>query len=356
MSLYIHSANYQKKHRASAIFVRRNNLFSIRRVRIDINNIQMKAKNILLIILLFSCSFISKAETQDSVGLKVKKGMIYIMHKVEKGQGLYAIGRRYGMSYKKISAINPGSETRLYIGQIILVPTGKKAPLEEKVVEEYFEENKEPIKVKTDPRIKTKKVVRSTFAKFHTVKSGETLYRIAQQYKTTTKVLIDLNEMEKTSLFVGQKLLVPLGDENEKADGSVDKKPDTPKKEAAETKVGVEKKNDKAEKTISAPGAYSKKIDPMPEFDVEKISEIGNLLFSEDDDLSSNKKVASHHEAKIGTTIMVTNPVNNKAIFVKVVKNHTMDTEKANMIIIPVAVATKIGLENGQSVTTSYAQ
>ena len=42
--------------------------------------------------------------------------------------------------------------------------------------------------------------------------------------------------------------------------------------------------------------------------------------------------------------------------FVKVVKNHSMDSNEANMIIIPGAVASKIGIQNGQSVTTSYAR
>jgi LysM repeat protein len=352
MSLYIHSANYQKKSRASDIFASGDNLLLLRKVKLDINRIHMRAKHILITFLLFSCSFMASAETKDSVGLKVKKGMVYIMHKVEKGQGLYAIGRRYGVHYKKISAANPGSEVRLYIGQIILVPTGKKAPLEEKVVKEYFEENKTPKKVEVDPRIKTEKSVRSTFARYHTVVAGETLYKIAVKYKTTAKVLMDLNEMKNSSLNVGQKILVPYQENTVEADS----KPSDTAEEEVEGSVELEDENPKDEKTAVAPGSYSKKTVLMPEFDAEKISETGNLVFSNENELSSNKKVASHHEAKIGTTIMVINPANNKAIFVKVVKNHVMDTEKANMIIIPLAVAAKIGIENGQSVTTSYAR
>lgn len=360
MSLHIHSANYQKKHRAYDIFVGRNNLLDCKRVKIHINEIQMRTKKILTLIVLICSSLFLHAEAKDSVGLKVKNGLVYIMHKVEPGQGLYSIGRRYGIPYKKIIAANPGSEDKLISGQIILVPTGKKAPMEEPVVKEYFEYNKEDKKPTKDPRIKTKKGVRSTFAKFHTVKSGETLYAIAKQYNTSTKVLMDLNEMKNSSLSVGQKILVPIQEEEANTIKSKieipEKKAADIEKEAKEVKEDLERRGDNKEEAVAKPGKYSKTIDPMPEFDVEKITEKGNLLFSDENELSSNKKVASHHEATIGSTIMVTNPANNKAIFVKVVKNHSMDPEKANMIIIPGAVASKIGLVDGQSVTTSYAR
>jgi LysM repeat protein len=320
----------------------------------------MSGKKLLSIVLLICSSLVLHAEVKDSVGTKVKNGLVYIMHKVDPGQGLYSIGRRYGIPYKKIIAANPGSAEKLLAGQIILVPTGKKAPMEDQVVKEYFEDKKPTKDVAADPRIKKKSGVRSTFAKFHTVKSGETLYAIAQKYKTSTKVLMDLNEMKSSALNVGQKILVPIKEEEAKStDKKVEnseKKIDDIKKEAKEVKEELDRRNDNLETPISAPSKYSKKVDKMPEFDVEKISEIGNLTFSDENELRSNKKVASHHEAKIGSTIMVTNPANNKAIFVKVVKNHSMDAEKANMIMIPGAVASKIGLQNGQSVTTSYAR
>lgn len=358
--MHIHSANYQKKQRAYDIFASKNNLLFAHGVRIHINANRMVLRKFFTLALLLLSVTVLKAEVQDSVGTKVKNGKIFIMHKVEKGQGLYSIGRRYGVPYKVIMAANPGSETRLLEGQIILVPTGKDAPMEEKVVKEYFEEKKNQPEEKPDPRIKEKTgaEVRSTFAKFHVVKSGETLYGISKQYNTTTKVLMDLNEMKSSAISVGQKILVPVAEADAQA---LEKKVDDTKKKVEDLQKETEtvqkevevRKNDTKNPVASA---YSKQVDAMPEFDVEKITETGNLFFSDENELRTSKKVASHHEAKIGTTIMVTNPANNKAIFVKVVKNHAMDDDSANMILIPAAVATKIGIQDGQSVSTSYAR
>jgi|GEM_PF-552586 len=364
MSLHIHSANYQKKHRASDIFALTDNEISVRRVKIHINEFQMSIKKFLSVLAILCCFSIANAhsngEGKDSVGTKVKNGKVFIMHKVEKGQGLYSIGRRYGVPYKTIMAANPGTENQLFVGQIVLVPTGKDAPMEEKVVKEYFEEKKPEKEEKVDPRIKEndKTEVRSTFAKYHTVQSGETLYAIAKKYKTNTKVLMDLNEMTNTALSVGQRILVPVEDKagakQAEKTKELEEKLEQVEEETTEVKEEIERR--KNDKTNPVAQAYSKKVDEMPEFDVKKITETGNLQFSDENELSSNKKVASHHEAEIGTTIMITNPVNNKAIFVKVVKNHSMDSNEANMIIIPGAVASKIGIQNGQSVTTSYAR
>lgn len=43
----------------------------------------------------------------------------------------------------------------------------------------------------------------------HKVRSGESLSIIAERYGTTTKAIMDLNEMKSTRLYVGKKLLIP---------------------------------------------------------------------------------------------------------------------------------------------------
>jgi membrane-bound lytic murein transglycosylase D len=53
-----------------------------------------------------------------------------------------------------------------------------------------------------------KPVERSTTQTVHTVKSGETLVKIAQQYKCTVNDLKRWNNLQSTTIKVGQKLKV----------------------------------------------------------------------------------------------------------------------------------------------------
>lgn len=54
----------------------------------------------------------------------------FILHKVEKGQTLYSIGRHYGTSIDKLKALNPELKDGLKVGQSLKIPSFKKtAPL-----------------------------------------------------------------------------------------------------------------------------------------------------------------------------------------------------------------------------------
>src|SRR6056300_1279659 len=106
----------------------------------------------------------TQAAVQDSVGTKVKNGKVFIMHKVEKSQGLFAISRRYGVPLDQIIAANPGSDEILHVDQVLLIPTGKDAPLKEEAVSNYFSSEKNQESSSTKPREK-----KTTFARYHTV-------------------------------------------------------------------------------------------------------------------------------------------------------------------------------------------
>ena len=61
---------------------------------------------------------------------------------------------------------------------------------------------------------------------YHTVRKGETLWRISQTYGVSLAELVDANDLDSTTIFVGQRLFVPGA-------GSIRKIP-----EAAEEKPG----------------------------------------------------------------------------------------------------------------------
>lgn len=74
--------------------------------------------------------------------------------------------------------------TNLSIGQTITIPTDTKTkvPTPQPTEQEYT---------------------------IYTVKSGDSLYSIAQKYNTTMQKIIDLNNLSTTLLSIGQKLKIP---------------------------------------------------------------------------------------------------------------------------------------------------
>jgi LysM repeat protein len=308
-------------------------------------------------------SALTFAGPQDSVGTKAKNGLLFIIHKVDAGQGLYAISRRYNVALNDIVAENPGVDKQLNKDQLIYIPTGKKAPLEQKVVVDYFSSDNKEKGSEKEEIIQT----RSTFAKHHVVSQGETLFSIAQTYKTKVDVIKSLNDLKTNELSVGQKLLVPISDAEKKArEKNIDDKQKNIEKVSKEAndvskkieEINVPKKTNDPVQQLPTGGSeiYQTKTEFIKEFDVTKVWEQGYASLYKSDELNQNKKLASHHAAEIGTTIMVTNPTTNEAVFVKVVANHKLDPEKANVVILTKAAAEKINLEESGIVEISFAR
>ncbi|MCB0734784.1 MAG: LysM peptidoglycan-binding domain-containing protein [Bacteroidetes bacterium] len=292
---------------------------------------------------------LAQAAPADSIGTKVKNGKIFIMHKVEKAQGLFAISRRYGVPLSDILEHNPGADKNLQVDQIVLVPTGKDAPFEEKVVVDYFSGGQ------TKP-VADVSQGKSTFARYHTVETGETLYSISVKYNTKVDVLKSLNNLKSDALSPGQELMVPSEDTDQAvATDNPPKKADTLKKDVAKVTDNSNTANTGTMGKV-VNGDYERKVEKLTEFDIEKIWEkgvAGDLVFDEAD----KRRICSHHSAEIGTTIMVTNPANNKAVFVKVVKNHPLNTETENKIIeLSQAARDYISLDSGKPVEISFAR
>ena len=91
-------------------------------------------------------------------------------YKVQKGDNLYSIANKYGTTVEKIKQLNNLSTNVIQIGQLLKIPS------------KYNE---------------------------YTVKKGDTLWNIAQSNETTVANLTKLNNLKTTTLQIGQKLLIP---------------------------------------------------------------------------------------------------------------------------------------------------
>lgn len=114
-------------------------------------------------------------------------------HQVQKGETLYSISRKYGISVGELcSANNISTSSVIKTGQNLKIPTKN---LSEKSTNEKIE--------KTDTYI---------------VKKGDTLYGIAKRFGVSVETLTIMNKMSgSNTIKVGQCLIVPLAPSESKS-------------------------------------------------------------------------------------------------------------------------------------------
>ena len=98
----------------------------------------------------------------------------YDTYVVKSGDSLWSIASKFNTTVDKLKSVNNLSSNLLSIGQNLLIPKSG-----------------------------------STNNKQYVVKSGDTLYKIAQSNGTTVTDIINLNNLPTTNLSIGQILLLP---------------------------------------------------------------------------------------------------------------------------------------------------
>lgn len=95
---------------------------------------------------------------------------------VQKGDSLYAIATKYGITVDALKEANNLTSSNLSIGQVLNLPT--KTTDEQETIT-------------------------------YTVKSGDSLYKISQQYNTTVDAIKNANNLTSNLLSIGQILKIP---------------------------------------------------------------------------------------------------------------------------------------------------
>lgn len=274
--------------------------------------------------ILFSILFIMTigkavyASPVDSVGSEVIDGKVYVLHQVEQGETVYSISTQYKVRMRDIVAASPEVKKGLSIGMIIRVPyNGGKVSAS---------------KPKTE---------------YHIVKAGETLYGISRMYNVTVDEIMKWNELESTSIAIGQQLSVSGSVITEKPKQEINSKGNLIHiVEPGEGLFGVARiynvtvddliKWNQLQTTSLAIGqklivglnsngnyVHPVRIDTAQEsisrrYDIEKVMESGLAATIEGSD-NTNKYLALHRTAKVGTIIAVRNEMNDQMVFVRVI-------------------------------------
>ena len=114
----------------------------------------------------------------------------YIVHRVRSGDSLSVIANRYKTSISAIMASN-GLRKRDYlkVGWKLKIPTKKKITSRKKRPSTYVSKS-------SGNRLK------------YVVKRGDSLWKIAHRFNTTTKTIRSLNQLRRSTLQIGQVLMI----------------------------------------------------------------------------------------------------------------------------------------------------
>lgn len=335
-------------------------------------------KNILCLLFLLPLSVF--AMPQDSIGTKTEGGVVYILHRVERGQTLFAIARTYNVNANEVIKANPGSDKGIQAGATLLIPTNRTATNTPTTPRETVREPVRETPVTTD---RTGGVVNET--RYHTVKPGDNLTRIAQQYGVSVEDIKKWNGLNNENIQVDQRLAVGPP----RASLAIENKPPTPPPAATPTppaRVPTEtprntdnnpKPTDRTSSPIpeTSPQATltnrdairNTKVEGNPSDEVsgtvnarqirnvgDEIVETGTIEISSEGELAQERNFILHPSAKIGTIVMITNPNNGKSAFARVIGNYKAPAEQAAKM--NPTLANKLGITSNQQVKINYAR
>lgn len=339
----------------------------------------MKFKLLLLLTICLTLSTTIYAATPiDSVGVENLNGKKLILHKLDPKDNFYSIGRKYGVSPKVIMDFNKNA--KMAIGAIIKVPTERSivetvgtpatqqaqtAPVvQQPVVTTPPAQNKpvvqqpattppvqtkpvvqQPVQPTTTPAATANGTVNGVTTQQYKVAAGETLYSIAKRFGTTVDEITALNNL-KASIQPGQVLQVKTG---------------TPTQQPVQIPVSenqhaaIDSLMVKRDSTYVSPDSLDRRV-ATSRYGLFEKSEKGVATYIDDTSLDPNKKLILHRTAPIGTVMRITNAMNNRTTFAKVVGRFT-DTQVTKDVIIVMTknVAQSLGaLDKRFHVNISY--
>lgn len=313
-------------------------------------------------LILSGLSFFNPELRRDSIGLETINGKVFIVHKVDAGQTLYAISKRYGVTVEQIVAQNPEADAGLEIEQILKVPyvpkasrsvtQGKKHIVAEKetlfsisrlynvTVDDLKKWNNltdhalslgQELVIKNPPAITAPAAsqLESKSAKMiHTVAAKETMFSITRQYGITVEQLREWNGLQTDELKIGQTLFVTQP-ANSKQTTVASAQPVIQSQTPAQTQtmpvvqqpapvVEAPEKQAVVTPVVTPPAEKTNTIKISESVSgTDEIRENGLAELIEGTD-GNRKYLALHRTAPSGTILKVRNEMNNKEVFVRV--------------------------------------
>ena len=298
---------------------------------------------------------------EDSVGVERIDGEIFILHQVSQGETLFGLSRKYATEVAAIRQSNPAIDVDdLGIGDTLRVPLfpqfaqGKKTIHRVKEGETLYRLskqydvnisdlkkwnvlNQQPLAIGQEIVIyhveranvkQQQNIIDERQYVVHTVMQGETLFAISRAYDVPVKELMQRNKLSDERIAFGQKLIIrereliasPELPVTASTTSALTIPEPTINREEEEDDEIVDQRLTRAEaleqekQRIRAIRAAEKKALS----DYEKKSELGFAAAIEGG-IETQKFLALHRTAPVGTIIQIRNEMNNLSVFVRVV-------------------------------------
>ncbi|MFK7947934.1 MAG: LysM peptidoglycan-binding domain-containing protein [Saprospiraceae bacterium] len=215
----------------------------------------------------------------DSIEVILQGSSKFLLHRIKPKQTLYSISKYYGLEVSDLMYYNSTLKSGLKINQVIKIPIGSR-----------------DIKWQGANKMPKWRMIEVIY----TVKPKDTVYKIAKtKFKMNLDTFRQLNNMTHDTLEIGDKVIV----------GWIDLNGILPK-------VGV-----RAWLPISLYSSYRKLkaiyLKDSRNTRKKEIKEKGPAAWHKNQ--KGNNLYALHKTAPIGTILKVTNPLNNRSLYVKVV-------------------------------------
>lgn len=238
------------------------------------------------------------ATVPDSIGTEVVNGEIYVIHRVERKETYYALGRKYGAQVDRIMAVN--NKKTLKPGDTIKVPTGRQ---------EIQTAATPPNTNTTQPQEQSKVLTE------YKVGKSETLYAIARRFGTTVEEIKKMNNLRSDSLREGITLKIPNADYRE------------PEPEIVQQPVVIDTSSASTELT-------PEQIVAANRYGIREKHEKGVGVWINNLETDGQSNLALHKTAPIGTILKITNPMTRNVTYAKVVGKFTDTAETKDAIVV----------------------
>ncbi|MBX0289226.1 LysM peptidoglycan-binding domain-containing protein [Hymenobacter sp. HSC-4F20] len=282
----------------------------------------------------------------DSIGVEYRNNVMLIKHRVTPGETLYGVARRYKVPVEQIVEANAGQKGALVTGQIVLVPRNR--------VVLSRPATPAPAAAATTRSLPTD----ARGNRLYKVEPGVTLFAIARRFQTTPAELARLNGFPANyNVRVGETVIVAAGTGSaagaarptpapvaaarpaptarpERDEEAEREARETREREARERATRERARDSATTPPTSAVDETAAEKDRAPARAseiVRRVSESGLATAIQTD--ASDKYLALHKTAPVGTIMQVRNIMNGQSVYVRVIGPLPDTGENTNILV-----------------------